>query len=503
METSLASYDDVPYPGDPIAAMHPDRLAALARLHGLAAASPARCRVLELGCCDGGNLIPLALTYPASHFVGVDLSRRQIATGQAEIAALGLTNLELWHADIRDIGPARGTFDYVLCHGVYSWVPAEVQRKILHIAREQLAPAGVAYVAYNTYPGWHQAGTVREWLLRAVAGEANRARRLARARLALDALIRATEPDLSPHGRQLHTLADELRQRPDHYLAHEYLEDCNEPLWFREFVTRAETAGLRFLAEANLATMEVSFFPPATRQTLADLAPDRLTREQCLDVLRNRTFRQSLLCQREAIIKEQPDALALLDLSVSSEARLTSPRTPGATTFARADGNSLTTTDSELVAVLTALETAYPAAVAVRDLPAIAPDLATRLLNCVTRGFVTAHVAPAPAAAAAGERPLVNPWTRRQAERGIRVTDLRHQLVELDETERLLVPLLDGRTPRSRLMALLEQELIAGRLAFTDGGLPEGAALQAALAEIVEVVLRNLARQALITAASS
>src|SRR5262245_39050357 len=148
------SYDEVPYASHPFAQTHPDRLATIATLFGMRPQAVEQCRVLELGCAAGGNLIPMAVTYPESHFVGVDLSGREIAEGQRAIETLRLKNIQLAQRDIRDLGDELGRFDYVICHGVYSWVSADVRDKILDLCARLLAPQGVAYVSYNTYPGW-------------------------------------------------------------------------------------------------------------------------------------------------------------------------------------------------------------------------------------------------------------------------------------------------------------------------------------------------------------
>src|SRR5262245_16820704 len=160
----LTSYEEVPYESKPIPGSHPDSLATMAILCGMQPPPIDRCRVLELGCAAGGNLLPMAQTVPDGRFVGIDLSPRQVADGQALIDALGLTNLELRALSILDVGEDFGTFDYIICHGVFSWVPREVQDKILAICRRHLAPNGVAYVSYNTYPGWHLRGMVRDML---------------------------------------------------------------------------------------------------------------------------------------------------------------------------------------------------------------------------------------------------------------------------------------------------------------------------------------------------
>src|SRR5438128_8466150 len=156
------SYDAVPYPDKPRPATHPDHLAALARLVGLSPAPARRCRVLELGCAAGANLWPMAQYLPESEFVGVDFSPVQIENGLRVVADAGLTNLTLRAASILDVDGSWGTFDYVLCHGVFSWVPREVQAAILSICARQLAPQGVAYVSYNTFPGWHTRLMLRE-----------------------------------------------------------------------------------------------------------------------------------------------------------------------------------------------------------------------------------------------------------------------------------------------------------------------------------------------------
>ena len=149
------AYDEVPYPSYPLPQSHPDHLATLATLLGLSPPTTERCRVLELGCASGGNLIPMALTSPDSRFVGIDLSREQIAEGQKTVEALGLTNIELRHLSILDVDDSFGPFDYIVCHGVYSWVPENVQDRILAICARNLVPEGIGYVSYNTYPGWH------------------------------------------------------------------------------------------------------------------------------------------------------------------------------------------------------------------------------------------------------------------------------------------------------------------------------------------------------------
>ena len=158
-------YDAVPYVDYPYSFAHPRRLEASAAMFGMEPPPISACRVLELGCAGGGNLIPQAQDLPESTFAGVDLSAREIDAGRQTIGELRLQNIELAHADIMDIDADWGKFDYVLCHGVMSWVPPEVQEKIFAVCARNMAPNGVAFVSYNTYPGWHLSNVARDLML--------------------------------------------------------------------------------------------------------------------------------------------------------------------------------------------------------------------------------------------------------------------------------------------------------------------------------------------------
>ena len=151
-----SSYDQVPYPSYVHAQTHPDRLASIAVLFGITPAQVESARVLELACGQGGNLIPIACSFPKSTCLGIDLSEKQIASGREIIDRLGLPNIELQAESILDFRKEAGTFDYIIAHGVFSWVPGRVRDKILAICGQNLSPRGIAYVNYNTFPGWHR-----------------------------------------------------------------------------------------------------------------------------------------------------------------------------------------------------------------------------------------------------------------------------------------------------------------------------------------------------------
>src|SRR3954451_18351295 len=172
-------YDDVPYSNYPYAQTHPDRLATVGILHGLEPPDPFNARVLEVGCGAGGNLMAMAAATPGIHALGVDLSAAAVAEGRAIAAAIGLANVELQRADVRELTDGRlGEFDYIVAHGVYGWIAADAREALLATIKTSLKPGGIAYVSYNAQPGGYFRRMLRDvglWHARHAAGEAAKA----------------------------------------------------------------------------------------------------------------------------------------------------------------------------------------------------------------------------------------------------------------------------------------------------------------------------------------
>src|SRR3954468_22436360 len=241
------SYDELPYLDLTVADTSPDRLAAMAKLHGMSPPGLRRCRVLELGGASGAHLFPLAVAMPEAEFVGIDLSTRQIESARAAVAILGLDNLAFHAMSLLDVGEDFGTFDYIVCHGVFSWVPAPARDKILDIFARHLSPDGVAYLSYNTYPGWHFRGMIREMLKYHSDAFADPQARVGQARAFLDFLTRSVPSSEGTYARVLKEEQTMLETTRDTYVFHEHLEDHNHPVYFHELVAHAAGHGLAYL----------------------------------------------------------------------------------------------------------------------------------------------------------------------------------------------------------------------------------------------------------------
>jgi SAM-dependent methyltransferase len=328
-ERSLAAYDALPYDCLPFPQTHPARLATLARLFGLAPPPLQTCRVLEIGCANGNNLIPMAAALPNARFVGVDLSARQIDNGRAMIAAAGLTNVELRHADLTTIDARDGMFDYIVAHGVYSWVPPQIRDTLMSICSARLAPDGVAYVSYNTLPGWSTNGMLREMMKFHARNAGDDADPMPAARSLLDFLAGAI-PD-TPYGALVREEIAFIAQQPDAYVAHDHMADCNEPVYFHQFAADAARHRLQYLSEAEFSVMGLGGLPQQTIAAMRRIAPDIVAFEQLTDILRHRSFRQTLLVHAEAPIDRRLGAHAIMPFSIASPVTVAPPGTKNPT----------------------------------------------------------------------------------------------------------------------------------------------------------------------------
>jgi protein-L-isoaspartate O-methyltransferase len=508
-------YDDVPYPRIVHRHTHPDRLAATATLMGLEPAPPGRCRVLELGCAAGANLIPMAAALPDSQFVGLDLSARQIADGRAIIEAVGLRNINLRHQNLLAAGDDLGPFDYIIAHGLYSWVPPPVQDKILDLCGRHLTPHGVAHVSYDSYPIGHLRRMARDMMRYHARGMADPLARAARARELLALLAEAAPAKGVGYHDFLHAEHARLAPLPDGFLLHECLADVSEPVAFHEFAARAARYGLSYLGEADEAVTPLDRFPPPVAESLRRM--DLIEREQYLDFLRWRAFRQTLLCRREASPSAEPMPERVASLFIASQARSSVPAPDlGADTPEEyaAPGGRVTLRRPLSKAALLCLAETWPHWFCFEELQAAARarlagdaapagdsrELAEDLLRAFAGGAAELRAAAPRFVAGVSERPVAAPLARFHAARREPVVSMRHEEVRLDPVLCHLLCYLDGRHDRPALVEVLARFAEANGLVVEQDGQPVADPRQAraVLAGEVDADLGQLAAVALL-----
>jgi methyltransferase-like protein/SAM-dependent methyltransferase len=513
MTDKHSTYDEIPYPSNPFRQTRPERLAAVAKLFGLEAPPAERCRVLEIGCSMGGNLVAMAQDYPDAQFVGIDASSRQIADGWKTIDALGLKNIQLKHLDILDVGADLGEFDYIVTHGVYSWVPARVQTKMLEICQRHLASNGVAYVSYNTYPGWHIRGIVRDMMLYRGAQFAESGARLAQAKALVEFVAEATRGADTPYQRLLQNELKHIAQMEDYYLHHEHLEENNQPLYFHEFARRLAVSGLQYLGDADFSTMVSTNFSPAVAAKLQELgAHDIVQMEQYMDFVRCRYFRKTLVCRSGVRLNRTLTPAVVRGLLLASDAAPAGEAAAEAQTFRTPGGHSVTCRSPLTQAALRALHDSWPAPVAFEELAARAGAkdaaavefLAGEMLTCMAAGVAEWRLTPPPFTTRIEGRPQASALARLQAERGYRVTNLRGETVTLDEIHRQALKQLNGKRDLAQVAETLLGALKGGELVLQrdsdKSAVRDEAEMRRLLGPALDKVLANLAKRALLAA---
>ena len=465
--------------------------------------------MLELGCGDGGNALSIAQTLPDAQVLGVDASPGAIERGTKLARAAGLSNVELRCATFeqlgeglaesagqragQSLGSGPGEFDYIVAHGVYSWVSPQARGALLDCVKRCLAPEGIAFVSYNAYPGSYLRDMARDMLRYHVQRVSDPGERLARAQELMRTVVEIEQP--SPFARVLREQMERMLGYSDALLFHDDLAEVSTPFYFHEFVEHARARGLQFLSEADLFESQMRDVPESAGHLMASLPQDVVVREQYMDFFKNRMFRQTLICHDAAPVDRTLDETAVEGLWISSRARLggsaegkgEAGRAPGETqpvskgpalgedpearTFLTPEGFSMTTSEPLVQAAMGALAEAWPRSVAfpallARAREAAGPEapfelVAARLCAVLLQAYLARIVmltgCPPPVSGEVGERPTVSPLARAQSAAGLRaLSSLLHANVRLDgELEMSVLDLFDGTRTATQVAAEL------------------------------------------------
>ena len=490
--TESFAYDTVTYPSMVHPQMHPCALAAIARLHGIHAASPAHCRLLEIGCGEGVQLLALAMAYPDSEFIGVDMSHAAIARGEVARTALGLGNLHLVAADLTNWDPGTRMFDYIIAHGFYSWVPQHVRECLLALCGKQLAPHGVAYVSYNALPGRRIRQMTWEMMKHHVRHLSDPQQRIDGAREFLMWLGENVPASKSYSGAVQAEAEHILNDVDPIVLFHDDLSDTNDSFSITEFIESARHHGMEFLAEASYSDMSDAMLTEECAASLIRLTGnDRVEREQYLDFLKGRRFRQTLLCRRTGKPSSEMQISSIVALEVvgalQTESGTAANLAAGKTErFVAGESASIATDHPVAKAALELIGKAFPQPVRFQDLLArsrtlagssaadaesVAEMLRTVVAAAFQRGLVDLQCDPPRFAATAGRCPLLSPLARLQLEQELPVlTSMRPSMVRLDSIPaRELLRQLDGRKDRSAILYGLAASMSAMEIPGSDG----------------------------------
>lgn len=518
-----AEYNKTPYQSFPFNHTHPTHLFTLATLFGLKPTPVEKSRILEIGCASGGNLIPVGYQFPGSQCVGIDISDKQIDDGQKQLLDLNINNVELRHQSLLNFSPKEGKFDYIICHGVYSWVDNEAREKILQICHDNLTKNGIAYISYNTFPGWNMVNSVRDLMMWHTKNLTDPVSKATQARSVLKFITDGLQEDKSPYATFLRNEIQLLSMHADSYLLHEHLSSYNDPIYFHQFMEQANQAKLSYLADAFLATMFTENLPPQFANELKKIN-NIVTTGQYMDFIRNQRFRCTLLCHQDQQVNRSLKTTDIENFYLQFTGKTD---TVNLTEKDIREGNDINFMNasvtlklrnslSQLAMLILYQEQLKPMHYqelceqmsirsSTKEIPAIKHHLneELNLMRTVLAGLVSISSYPPNYILQVTQKPTACPYARYLATIQPFATNRRHQAIKLDPLTKSLLPLLDGSRDFMQLLTHAHQELKAGRLHILDKDkkpITDEQLIQEHLKTACHNALNHLAQQALLIA---
>jgi hypothetical protein len=294
-EPSTATYLREEYANTFFPELSPTRLNYVAALGGVEpVALDAPFAYLELGCGLGHSTVANAGAFAGADFHGCDVNPAHAAKARGFADRLGVRNFTV-HERAFDALPGLDLppFQFIVLHGVYSWVDAAARRAIGEIIRRKLSPGGLVYLSYNCMPGWASEAPVRRLMVELAAGAGGPASQARGAALALKAF-----QDLHPRyfaeapaaARAIGSYLD----APGEYLAHEFLTEAWEPFYSIDVHEEMAALGLGFVGSATLPDNHPTLITDERTAARLGEQPDPRLRTLMEDFAVNRRFRRDV-----------------------------------------------------------------------------------------------------------------------------------------------------------------------------------------------------------------
>lgn len=515
---SNESYDEVPYESFAYPSTHPSHVSTIATLFGMTPPDFRTANVLELGCASGGNILPLAVLYPKAKFTGIDLSGAQISLADKNKKDLKLDNVEFMQQDILKFAPKNKgeKYDYIICHGIFSWVPEPVREKIFGLCKDLLSPSGLAIISYNALPGWGAVRSLREMMLYHTNRFSKPEEKVQQARCLLDFLAESVPEGNAGYRAIIENERNMLKNVNSTYLYHDHLESENAQFYLHDFASMAKKHGLDYVGDTALSGMYVGNMPPKAAETLK-LLNDVIAQEQYMDFVTNRRFHTTILCKEGLVINRNLKKEQVMDyyLSFNSALKITGSDPAQEISFTVNAGSFKT---NDIVSGTLFLELA-----ACGRKPVLAKELVARVqeklkrndfsvqnaliengLHLALMGYIDIRSDSSPFVTEISQKPVAFPFARHEARANVNRTSLTNSLcvlVESNIASNLILQNLDGTKTHEDLVSVIVENIRKGVLKMDKDGKPvtdEKEILQSAPA-IVNAVLQKMASCSMLT----
>ncbi len=486
-------YDLVPYTSYCYSQTNPLLLQVIGELFGLKTTDAKKARILEIGCASGNNIAAIATILPESTCHGIDFSEKQIEQGKKLCQELNIKNLTLEHKSIEDFIKKDGKFDYIIVHGVFSWVNPQLQKKIIKICKENLSENGIAYVSYNTMPGWASVKAMREMMIYHTKRFTEPQQKSEQAKL----LLKFIKDSLKDYNKNAYAEIIEnelniLSTQGDYYLLHDHLEENNIQYYFHEFIEMASSEGLQYLADTNLPSMFSGNLPKESAEVLATLN-DIVRSEQYMDFIFNRRFRSTLLCHSDKTLRRNLNPNDIKEKFFSNqfilpenikEYKLGSEESLH---FRTNTNMSLTSSDAIIISAITILENNKRKPLHLSKLSKLVKEqiknlafykkateeeisnlLASSFLRYIFMGGIAIHICDGEFTNKVSNKPIAGTMIRYQSSRQDWVSNLRAEVTKINQFDNALLPLLDGTNDKESLINKLMPYFESGQLVIKE-----------------------------------
>ncbi|MCK5718457.1 MAG: methyltransferase regulatory domain-containing protein [Thiomargarita sp.] len=470
-------YDEIPYPSLTYADTHPDQLASLATLFAIEPPVVKTARILELGCGDGTNLIAIAQTLPDASLYGIDASAKQIKAGQEVLSAINCQNVTLFQLDFEAIDQSLGWFDYIIVHGVYSWISQPLQDKLLALIKQHLTNNGVAYISYNTLPGWHLDNIMRDMMMYHCQQnlETPLRLRIMKAKGILRFIAHLRQSGKGSYDILLQEKWQQLQGVLDNYIYHDFLEQDNNPIYFHQFISQIKQYDLNYVTDIEFCRYVMDIYPPDLVATFDEFFQDDFFKqEQYMDFFFNRSLRRSLLCHKNIEINRTIhwQNITKYYLATNLQTEATNLRNDEVCQFKKPNAEVVTVTSPIAKIGIAYLATHYPNYInferlfrqVCKKLSISRPNyaqqkqlLAQELLQLYYSEAIKINVNPPRFQTKISNCPIVSSFSQWQVLQGEQnIANLICELVEISQIARLLLPHINGKNTQKNLLVILE-----------------------------------------------
>jgi len=460
------AYDQVAYPSPILEDLSPERLRASAMLHGFDAPDAASASLLEIGCGDGINVLAFAAVAPQARAVGFDLSLDAIERGRALLARTGLENAELHVGDILSYPRSGEQFDYITCHGVFSWVPAFVRPALLELIAARLKPGGIAYLSYDCLPAAAAKATINGFLRSQVRPGVGLQQAVDDAVRAIE-LLKQNQRQGSALHEPLKSLSESLPGFHPGYFYHDWLAEHYQPIALPELLKSMAEKGLASAGSANHYDLDLSDLDEAAQKVVEASGSDHGQRLLALSALHgSHMFQRDLLMQRAAPPPPLENGVRVLSYAFSGTRREEQTEQGPAVVFERNPRSSISTADPGVIAVLDCLRELSPAEVSYETLSArtgVQTQALDRILRCLcASNLIAAHSGPQPFTLTPGKRPRAGLMVRSMLTQDGYAAGLRGTKIEASAPQtRYCLTLCDGTRTRAEIAAAMSREFRA------------------------------------------